>query len=66
MKRSLRIAGHNTSVSMEPEFWAELKEIAAKDNVSIPELIARIDRGREGNLSSALRCYILKRLKESL
>lgn len=63
MKRSIRIAHHNTSVSLEPEFWDELKLIAAREGVSLKELIARIDAGRQGNLSRALRLYVLKSLK---
>lgn len=65
MKRSIRIANHNTSISLEPEFWAELKSIAAQDNLSLNQLVAQIDVARSGNLSSALRLYVLKRLKES-
>jgi predicted DNA-binding ribbon-helix-helix protein len=64
MKRSIRIARHNTSISLEPEFWAELKAIALQDNVSLNGLVARVDAARKGNLSSALRIYVLKRVKE--
>jgi predicted DNA-binding ribbon-helix-helix protein len=63
VKRSIRIAHHNTSVSLEPEFWDELKAIALQDNLSVTEVIARIDAKRTGNLSSALRLFVLKRLK---
>lgn len=60
-KRSLKIAGHATSISLEPEFWAALEEIAKRKAVSIPALIAEIDETRAGkNLSSAIRVYILK------
>ena len=62
-KRSIRIAGHSTSITMEPEFWAELKRIADEDGVSMNALVARIDKSRAGNLSSALRVFVLKRLK---
>ena len=65
MKRSIRIAHHNTSISLEPEFWDELKALAAQENLSLNQLVARIDAQRTGNLSSALRLYVLKRLKES-
>lgn len=58
-KHSVVIAGHRTSVSLEPEFWDALKEMAAARGVSINELIARIDEGRAGNLSSALRLAAL-------
>ena len=64
MKRSVRIANHSTSISLEPEFWDELKEIASKDDLSLNQLVARIDASRSGNLSSALRLYVLKRLKD--
>jgi predicted DNA-binding ribbon-helix-helix protein len=62
MKRSIRIAHHNTSISLEPEFWEALKSIAAQDNVPLNHVIAHVDAGRVGNLSSALRLYVLKRL----
>jgi predicted DNA-binding ribbon-helix-helix protein len=62
-KRSVRIAKHNTSISLEPEFWAELKRIAAAEKISLNQLVARIDKERSGNLSSALRVFVLKELK---
>jgi predicted DNA-binding ribbon-helix-helix protein len=62
-KRSIRIAKHSTSISLEPEFWAELKHIAAAEKLSLNQLVAKIDTGREGNLSSSLRVFVLKRLK---
>ena len=62
-KRSIRIAKHNTSISLEPEFWAELKRIAAAEKISLNALVAKIDGGRAGNLSSALRVFVLKELK---
>ena len=62
-RRAVTIAGHRTSVSVEDAFWAALKEIAAADGVSLNALIARIDAGRSGNLSSALRVYVLERLR---
>jgi len=65
MKRSIRIARHNTSISLEPEFWDELKTLAARENLSLNQLVARVDASRSGNLSSALRLYVLKRLKET-
>jgi predicted DNA-binding ribbon-helix-helix protein len=63
MKRSIRIAGHSTSISLEPEFWDELKWIAAKEGLSLNQLVAKIDAGRQGNLSSALRLYVLRWVK---
>lgn len=62
-KRSVTIAGHSTSISLEEEFWAELKSIAEADGISLNALITRIDKGRTGNLSSALRLHVLKKLK---
>jgi predicted DNA-binding ribbon-helix-helix protein len=58
-KRSLLIAGHATSVTMEPEFWDALKEIAEARGQSINQLVAEIDQGRDGNLSSAIRVFVL-------
>lgn len=62
VKRSIVIAGHRTSVSLEDAFWRALKEIAAQDGVSLAALVARVDAGRGGaNLSSALRVFALER-----
>jgi len=59
-KHSVMIAGHRTSVSLEPEFWNALKCIAKKQNTTPAELITRIDANRTGGLSSALRVFVLK------
>jgi predicted DNA-binding ribbon-helix-helix protein len=60
IKRSIVIAGHKTSVSLEDAFWQGLKEIAAARHLSLTELIAAIDGGRrDGNLSSAIRLFVL-------
>tara|TARA_Y100000385_G_scaffold70339_1_gene70638 strand:- start:379 stop:621 length:243 start_codon:yes stop_codon:yes gene_type:complete len=61
-KRSVTISGHPTSISIETEFWDILKNIATRQEISINDLLSRIDDGREGNLSSATRIYILKDL----
>lgn len=58
-KRSVTIAGHATSVSLEPEFWEALGEIARRRGVSVNALVAEVDAGRAGNLSSALRVFVL-------
>ncbi len=58
-KRSVVIAGHRTSVSLENAFWRELRAIADARGVSVSRLITEIDRARDGNLSSAIRVYIL-------
>ncbi len=62
-KHSVEVAGHRTSLSLEEAFWRALKRIAAQDGVSINSLIERIDRERAGNLSSAVRSYVLERLE---
>ncbi len=62
-KRSIRIAGHSTSISLEPEFWLELKRIAAEDKCSLNDLVAKVDKTRAGNLSSALRLFVLENLR---
>jgi predicted DNA-binding ribbon-helix-helix protein len=64
LKRSLTIAGHRTSMSLEPEFWQALKDLAARRRISLAALVAEIDRHRAGrNLSSAIRVHILKSLQ---
>ena len=64
IKRSVSIAGHATSISLEEPFWTELKAIATRDGVSLSRLIRDIDDGRPaGNLSSALRLFVLADLK---
>jgi predicted DNA-binding ribbon-helix-helix protein len=60
-KRSITIAGHRTSISMEEPFWQALGEIAAARRASLAAVIAEIDRNRPDgtNLSSAVRLAIL-------
>lgn len=59
-KRSVLIAGHATSVSLEPEFWDALRRIAAARGLSLNALVAEIDARRGArNLSSALRVHAL-------
>ncbi len=63
-KRSVKLNGHATSVSLEDEYWSELKRISDGLGVSLAELIVRIDAARAGeNLSSALRLAVLADLK---
>jgi predicted DNA-binding ribbon-helix-helix protein len=63
-KRSLTIAGHRTSVSLEDPFWDALKEIAATEGLTVAALIATVDSGRAAvNLSSALRLHVLAHYK---
>src|SRR5262249_13195038 len=60
IKRSIMLSGHKTSVSLEDAFWQGLKEIAGHRNMSGSALIASIDGQRgEGNLSSAIRLFVL-------
>jgi predicted DNA-binding ribbon-helix-helix protein len=60
IKRSVVIAGHKTSVSLEDAFWTEFRKIAEKRNMTLSELAAVIDAGRrQGNLSSAIRLFVL-------
>ncbi len=60
VKRSIVIAGHKTSVSLEDAFWKGLKEIASGRDATLSDLVASIDADRQhGNLSSALRLFVL-------
>ena len=60
VKRSIVIAGHKTSVSLEDAFWQGLKEIAGERDVTLSDLVATIDTDRRhGNLSSAIRLFVL-------
>lgn len=62
-KRSVIVSGHKTSVSLETPFWEELGGIAERSNQSMGTLISTIDSTREGNLSSALRLFVLSDLQ---
>jgi predicted DNA-binding ribbon-helix-helix protein len=63
LKRSLTIAGHRTSLSLEPEFWNVLRDIAKQERKSLAALVGEIDSARgDRNLSSAIRVWILQRL----
>ncbi|TAD88331.1 MAG: aryl-sulfate sulfotransferase [Alphaproteobacteria bacterium] len=59
-KRSVMIAGHKTSVSLEAAFWERLRQASWSLGVSINELVTLIDSRRSGNLSSAIRVYLLQ------
>ena len=61
-KYSVAIDGHRTSVSLEPEFWQALKTIAAVRRESLRALVSEVDRTRQGNLSSALRVFVLEEM----
>jgi predicted DNA-binding ribbon-helix-helix protein len=61
VKRSIVIAGHKTSVSLEDAFWRGLKDIASARNVTLSDIVASIDGDRrQGNLSSAIRLFVLE------
>lgn len=60
VKRSIVIAGHKTSVSLEDEFWSALKAIAVERDGTLSDIVAEIDGKRKhGNLSSAIRLFVL-------
>jgi predicted DNA-binding ribbon-helix-helix protein len=60
VKRSIVVAGHKTSVSLEEAFWTSMKEISASRSMTLSDLVSEIDKGRkQGNLSSAIRLYVL-------
>lgn len=64
VKHSMVIAGHSTSVSLEPAFWMALRELASARSSSLAALVAEIDARRgECNLSSAIRVYVLEELR---
>lgn len=67
IKRSVSISGHRTSISLEQPFWEALKEVACSLDVSVNELVRRIDETRdaEGNLSGAVRVYVLRHFKDN-
>lgn len=64
LKRSVNVAGHRTSITLEQPFWEALKLICAEKNVSLSTLIAEIDAQNPRNLSSALRVFILARYRD--
>jgi len=65
-KRSIIIDGHKTSVSLEDDFWRDLKNIAHAQHASLGELVARIDQRRDnGNLSSAIRLFVLEHFQKN-
>ena len=60
VKRSIVVAGHKTSVSLEEAFWTSMKEISASRDMTLSDLVSEIDKGRnQGNLSSAIRLFVL-------
>ena len=66
VKRSIVIAGHKTSVSLEDAFWKGLKDIAIGRRITLSDLVASIDTERQhGNLSSAIRLFVLDHYRTS-
>jgi predicted DNA-binding ribbon-helix-helix protein len=71
-KRSLTIARHRTSISLEDEFWQALSDIAREEAKSIATLVGEIDKGRgeagraEASLSAAIRLYVLQKMRTKL
>jgi len=66
VKRSIVINGHKTSVSLEDAFWTDLKKIAHDQQVTLSELVTKIDGAREqNNLSSAIRLFVLHHFREN-
>lgn len=71
-KRSVRLAGHPTSPSVEQIFWDELKQLAAEEGLSVQSLVERLDQARISkggatiSLSGAIRVYVVERLRQKL
>jgi predicted DNA-binding ribbon-helix-helix protein len=68
VKRSMTIAGHSSSISLEPPFWAALEASARAEGLPLNALVARIDAqrveaGAGANLASVLRCWLLDRVE---
>jgi predicted DNA-binding ribbon-helix-helix protein len=68
VKRSIMIAGHATSISLEPAFWDALRAAAAAEGLPLNALVARIDAARiaapePANLASAIRIWLFERAK---
>jgi predicted DNA-binding ribbon-helix-helix protein len=63
-KHSVLVAGHATSITLENAFWQKLKAIAAHQITTLNRLITEIDQHRTGNLSSAIRVFVLEASRE--
>ncbi len=62
-KRSVVVAGHRTSISLETVFWDRLRDIASDRALSVNELVTDINSRRPGSLSSAIRVFVLRELR---
>jgi len=61
VKRSFSIGGHRTSISLEPQFWSALKDVAAHERLPLAKLVGTIDKNRgDSGLSSAVRIWLLR------
>ena len=60
-KHSVLLRGHRTSISLERIFWQGLMAAAAEEGLTVNGLVARIDEARTGNLSSAIRVFLMER-----
>jgi len=67
LKHAIAINGHKTSITLEDEFWTALQEIAVERKLTRSALVSIIDRerGDVGNLSSALRLFVLRRYRSA-
>jgi predicted DNA-binding ribbon-helix-helix protein len=65
-KRSVVVGGHRTSISLEQAFWEALQQAAAQKGCTIGEMVSEIDTARAGNLSSAIRVWLLDRARQGL
>jgi len=63
-KHTITIAGHMTSISLEDVFWQALQDEAARQEISVAALVAKIDKDRTTGLSSAIRVYLFNRLAD--
>jgi len=67
IKRSIVVGGHKTSVSLEDDFWAALREIALRDRATLSGLVGSIDSQRQhGNLSSAVRLFVFNHYRQRI
>jgi predicted DNA-binding ribbon-helix-helix protein len=62
-RRSFRLSGHRTSLSLERAFWAALKNIAAREDRTMTSIIEEVDDNRTGSLTAAVRVYVLQWLR---
>ena len=64
IKRSVAVNGHKTSISLEDAFWSTLKEIAQAQDATVSQTVTEIDKSRRGgSLSSAIRLFVLDRVR---